>query len=70
MQWRKHYDVLTGINPFQCAEKVGLDASKIDTCANEAEGHQLLYEAGERTHSLNPALFWVPWIVLDGVSLL
>jgi len=44
-----------------------MDWSEIQTCAYGIEGGDLLHAAGVRTEKLDPALNWVPWIVLNGV---
>jgi len=50
----------------RCAEKLGLDFTPIEACLT-TNGPQLLADNGDRTHSLNPALYYVPWLLYDGV---
>lgn len=41
----------------------------IEECANSTEGSKLLQDYGERTHSLNPPLAFVPTITFNAVRL-
>lgn len=49
-----------------CAEKLGLDYTRVESCIVE-DGPALLAANGNRTHSLDPALYYVPWILYNGV---
>jgi len=39
----------------------------IENCAQGKEGQHLLHLNGVKTNSLNPTLYFVPWIVYNGV---
>jgi hypothetical protein len=55
-------------NLFQCMLRLGLDGySIVSACANGIEGENLLHSNGVKTNSLDPQLYFVPWIVYDGV---
>ncbi|CAG7724241.1 unnamed protein product, partial [Allacma fusca] len=49
-----------------CAQTLRLDFAPIETCI-ENDGSALLAANGNRTHSLNPPLYFVPWILYNGV---
>lgn len=40
----------------------------VATCASGIEGENLLHKNGEKTNGLNPQLYFVPWIIYDGVN--
>ena len=48
-----------------CAWLHNLDFAPVDACFS-AEGPELLAALGERTHALDPALYYVPWITHNG----
>ena len=50
-----------------CAQKLGLDYSKIQSCANSDLGNKLEHEMALKTESLDPPRKYVPWITLEGV---
>jgi len=49
-----------------CGKKLNVDATPILECANSLTGSLLLKEYGERTHSLNPPVSFIPTIELNG----
>ena len=49
-----------------CAQALGLNFAPVEACINN-DGTALLAANGNRTHSLNPTLYFVPWILYDGV---
>lgn len=51
----------------QCAKKHSINYEELKKCADGNKGNQLLYEAGEKTNSLNPKLNYVPWINVNGI---
>ena len=55
---------------FQCASSIGIDSlyPMIDECAQGIEGQQLLHDVGVKQNLLSPALYWVPWVIINGVS--
>jgi interferon gamma-inducible protein 30 len=53
----------------QCATDNGLNAAQLDTCANGDIGAELEAAAGKATEALSPNLTFVPWIVVNGVSI-
>jgi hypothetical protein len=50
-----------------CAQELGLNYTVIEDCYNSWEGQTLLAAKGIQTHDLNPALYYVPWIMFDGM---
>jgi len=52
-----------------CLAELGLDVSPeaILDCANSDQGSDLLHTLGVETHNLDPALYFVPWILFNGV---
>ena len=48
----------------QCATQTGLDWTKIQQCQS-SNGPELLAAMGDRTHSLQPAMKFVPWITFN-----
>lgn len=50
-----------------CASKLSIDFAPIDTCSKNSMGNQLQHQLAVRTESLNPQLYWVPWMVVNGV---
>ena len=50
-----------------CAQKFGLDYSKIESCANGDLGNSLEHKMGLKTEALDPKQTYVPWITLEGV---
>merc|ERR1711994_364010 len=51
-----------------CLAEPGLDVSPeaIMDCANGDQGSELLHALGVETHDLDPALYFVPWILFNG----
>jgi len=52
-----------------CSRRTGLDRAvtqKIQACMDADEGNELLVRNGEKTHNLNPQLYFVPWITING----
>jgi len=51
-----------------CLAELGLDVSPeaIMDCANGDQGSELLHALGVETHSLDPELWFVPWILFNG----
>jgi hypothetical protein len=41
----------------------------VDSCTKGIEGENLLHNNGFKTHSLEPKVYFVPWIIYDGVRL-
>jgi len=50
-----------------CSELLGLNFADVEQCSGSSEGNGLLAVNGNRTHSLDPTLYYVPWIMFDGV---
>ena len=50
-----------------CAQKLGLDYSKIQSCANSDLGNKLEHEMALKTETLDPPNQYVPWITVEGV---
>lgn len=48
-----------------CANSLGLNFTPVQECIR-TEGPALLAANGNRTHSLDPALYYVPWILYNG----
>ncbi|OXA50758.1 Gamma-interferon-inducible lysosomal thiol reductase [Folsomia candida] len=53
----------------ECAAKLDIvdPVEEIRTCAEGAEGSELLARNGVETHALRPKLYFVPWITYNGV---
>lgn len=51
----------------ECVEAGGIPWEPIRSCWKGDAGNQLMYEAGVATSNLDPAMTWVPWIVVNGV---
>jgi hypothetical protein len=51
----------------ECSQKLGTPKADIQTCMTSGEGDQLLADNGKRTHSLNPKLYFVPWVTFSGI---
>lgn len=51
-----------------CAKKMNIDYNKIFKCSTGVKGKNLLAKYGELTKSLTPEVFFIPTVVLDGVS--
>merc|ERR1719186_55266 len=50
----------------QCIPDLGISTTDYDTvkkCATSVEGQNLLHDIGVETHALDPALYFVPWIL-------
>merc|ERR1711981_777030 len=50
----------------QCIPDLGISTTNYDTvkkCAKSVEGQNLLHDIGVETHALDPALYFVPWIL-------
>ncbi|KAF2367371.1 Gamma interferon inducible lysosomal thiol reductase GILT, partial [Trinorchestia longiramus] len=63
--------VMTSISPplsgEKCSSTVGISVwPSIDECSTSVEGEILLHDIGVKTHSLDPVLDYVPWMVYDG----
>jgi hypothetical protein len=41
---------------------------EVDNCHSSTEGENLLHDIGVETQNLDPSLYFIPWILLDGVS--
>nr|CAH7735771.1 unnamed protein product [Callosobruchus chinensis] len=50
----------------KCGQEQNIDFKPILQCANSDKGSQYLKTFGERTHSLNPPVRFIPTIELDG----
>ncbi|XP_042223481.1 gamma-interferon-inducible lysosomal thiol reductase-like [Homarus americanus] len=50
-----------------CAAQVGQDWAPIDACVNSVEGENLLHEVAVEQEKLKPALYYVPWILVNDV---
>lgn len=50
----------------KCAQRARISAQEMQTCANGKKGRQLHYQMGNLTKSLQPPLYFVPWVILDG----
>jgi len=50
-----------------CAKQLSLDFSPVQECLTKDDGQNLLAALGNRTHSLNPTLTYVPWILYNSV---
>ena len=50
-----------------CAQKYGLDYSKIQSCASGDLGNSLEHEMALKTQALDPPHTYVPWVTLEGV---
>jgi interferon gamma-inducible protein 30 len=50
-----------------CATQLSIDFAPIDTCSKNSQGNQLQHLLAVRTESLSPQLYWVPWMVVNGV---
>lgn len=51
----------------ECAEKFGLDYSKIRSCAEGPLGNSLEHKMAKKTDALQPPHQYVPWVTLNGV---
>ena len=51
----------------ECAQKSGLDYSKIQSCASGDLGNSLEHKMALKTQALNPPHSYVPWVTLEGV---
>jgi len=54
---------------FQCAKELGVDWGPIEKCWKGTVGPELLKSHGEQTHSLRPAVSFIPTVVINGVRL-
>lgn len=54
---------------LQCAELSGIDFQVIEECYNSVAGHILLHEVGLKQKALNTSVYWVPWILINDVSI-
>lgn len=52
----------------QCAEQSGVDYAPVEQCYNSVEGHVLLHDVGVIQNTLDPTLYYVPWILINDVS--
>ncbi|KAK6167363.1 hypothetical protein SNE40_021410 [Patella caerulea] len=50
-----------------CALNKAINIDEIMTCAKGDEGTMLIHVAANKTKSLTPSQYYVPWIVLNGV---
>ena len=55
--------------PLQCAQKLSIDFSPIETCYKGSQGNELEHQMAVKTESLNPPHKYTPWIVINGVSI-
>ena len=53
---------------LQCAKKLGIDYAPIMACTKSKDGNALQHAMAEQTNSLNPPHQYVPWVTLNGVS--
>lgn len=56
------------INALECSKKHAISASlfnEIFQCANGTMGKSILYQNGLKTNTLEPNLFYVPWLKFD-----
>lgn len=53
---------------MKCAEKHGIDFAPIKECYTTIEGHKLLHEVGVKQRTFAPELDYVPWILINDVS--
>ncbi|MCL4153176.1 UNVERIFIED_CONTAM: hypothetical protein GTU68_060532, partial [Idotea baltica] len=51
-----------------CAEAVGKPWAPIELCINSIEGQNLLHAVALEQEKLDPALYFVPWILVNDVS--
>lgn len=54
---------------LQCAQQTGVDFPPVEECYNSVEGHILLHEVGVKQNALNTTVYWVPWILINDVSI-
>lgn len=50
----------------QCSQQLGIEWAPLDRCANSATGSLLLYQNGVKTSALNPRVYFIPTITIDG----
>ncbi len=50
----------------ECLGAAALNSKSYIDCANGKKGRKLHADAGELTKALNPAMYFVPWIIIDG----
>jgi len=50
-----------------CSDLLNISYAPIKQCAESTSGTLLLVENGIRTSTLNPSLYWVPWITYNDV---
>ena len=62
-----NFSITTGGIARECAREYGLNIDSVIECANGKLGNDLLYNMGNKTLSLQPTLFYVPWINLNDV---
>lgn len=55
---------------FQCAKSLQIDTSLIMKCAQSQFGNHLEHMMAVKTEALKPQHTYVPWVTLNGVSLL
>lgn len=56
---------------LQCAQEAGItNYNDIETCTTSVEGQQLLHEVGLIQQTLDPQIYYVPWILVNDVSIL
>ncbi|MCL4150887.1 UNVERIFIED_CONTAM: hypothetical protein GTU68_032881 [Idotea baltica] len=53
-----------------CAAEVGVSFEPIEQCSNSTEGELILHEVGVAQSQLDPSVFYVPWIIVNDVSML
>ncbi|XP_064121373.1 gamma-interferon-inducible lysosomal thiol reductase-like isoform X1 [Macrobrachium nipponense] len=49
----------------KCASEVGVDWTPLDECISSVEGQDLLHEVALQQEQLSPALYFVPWIIVN-----
>ena len=71
MKSNKYFHILFPVTQyqFQCAKEVGQNWSPIDHCVNSVEGQKALHDVAVKQESLNPKLTFVPWILVNDVSI-
>lgn len=51
----------------ECLTGAGLNHQAYVACATGKKGRKLHAQAGEKTNALNPPMYFVPWILVNGV---
>lgn len=54
---------------LQCAQLAEItNFNEIEACYNSVEGQQLLHDVGLIQETLDPQIYYVPWILINDVS--